>query len=353
MTTTGKEGEGTNPLVAAILGGQAPLQLKISAVRGVLPLERTELLRILVVLAQDSEGQVSKEARSRLAEMPDEELVPILEDPGAPPDLLRHFGREHGQRESLIEAVLGNSSAPIGFLKEICLALTATQIDRLLLNQTRLIENPDLLDVLSGNKNLKLIQRSRIDEIWKHFINKQKEKILAEPQPEPEPEPAAVAETGGPDDGGTESVEPIRYSDSANQKIMRMNVPEKIMLALKGSREERSILIMDSSKVVKKAVLESPRMTDQEIEKISKMRSATEELLRMIASNRDWMKSYSIMHGLATNPKTPPSISINMVNRFNDKDLKVLARDRDVPEVLRRRARQILDQKEKKRQKHH
>jgi hypothetical protein len=121
-----------------------------------------------------------------------------------------------------------------------------------------------------------------------------------------------------------------------------MTVAQRIGLAMKGSREERAILIRDPNKLVSVAVLSSPKMSEPEVESIAKMASISEEILRIIANTRGWMKRYGIVLALARNPKTPVAISMNLLSRLTEKDVRAISTDRNVPEVLRITARQKI-----------
>ncbi len=129
---------------------------------------------------------------------------------------------------------------------------------------------------------------------------------------------------------------------SAMQRLQEMTVPQKMSRATKGTREERAILIRDPNKLISVAVLSSPKLTDSEVEAIAKMSSVSDEILRIISNNRNWMKYYVVVSALARNPKTPLPVSMNLLNRLNEKDLKVLSTNRNVPEVLRTTARKKL-----------
>jgi hypothetical protein len=126
------------------------------------------------------------------------------------------------------------------------------------------------------------------------------------------------------------------------QRIQAMNVAQRIAVAMKGSREERAILIRDSNKIVGVAVLSSPKLTDQEVETIAKMTSVSDELLRIIAMTRAWVKNYPVAAALVRNPKTPVAIAMNLMPRLNERDLRLLSTDRNVAELLRTTARQKL-----------
>jgi hypothetical protein len=111
---------------------------------------------------------------------------------------------------------------------------------------------------------------------------------------------------------------------------------------MKGTREQRAQLIRDSNKLVAAAVLSSPKLTDSEIESFTKMGNVAEDILRVIGTNRSWLKNYGVALGLTRNPKTPPALSMQLLHRLNERDVKMLAIDRNVPEALRLAARKIV-----------
>jgi hypothetical protein len=101
----------------------------------------------------------------------------------------------------------------------------------------------------------------------------------------------------------------------------------------------RAILIRDPNKMICTTVLSSPKLTEQEVESFSRMANVAEDVLRIIGSNRVWMKNYGVVLGLTKNPKTPLGMSLNLMARLNDRDLNMLSVDRNVPEPLRIAAR--------------
>lgn len=136
-----------------------------------------------------------------------------------------------------------------------------------------------------------------------------------------------------------ESVTEPEDPSTTLQRIAAMNVAQRIALAMKGTREERSILIRDPNKIVAVAVLSSPKMSDTEIEGIARMGSVSDEILRIIANTRAWTKNYQVVLALAKNAKTPLAVSMNLLSRLTEKDLRMLSTDRNVPDVLRVTAR--------------
>ena len=127
--------------------------------------------------------------------------------------------------------------------------------------------------------------------------------------------------------------------ETATQRLMKMSFSERLKAAVKGSREMRAILIRDSNKMIASSVLSSPKLAEPEVESYAKMANVSEDVLRIIANNRAWMKNYGILHSLTKNPKTPLGMSLNLMSRLNDRDLAQLSVDRNVPEPLRIAAR--------------
>ena len=138
---------------------------------------------------------------------------------------------------------------------------------------------------------------------------------------------------GGEGAEGGEGDEGQRQGTSA--RLAQMNVAERVKAAMKGSREERAALIRDPNKLVSAAVLSSPKVSESEVTAFAKMANVSEEVLRIIGMNRGWVKNYGVVAALVRNPKTPLGVSMNFVQRLNDKDLKLISMDRNLQEPLK------------------
>ena len=156
-----------------------------------------------------------------------------------------------------------------------------------------------------------------------------------------EPMPLVAAATDDPlvdsDPGGGEPAEGDSEDErrSATQRLALLNVGERMKVAMKGSKEERAVLIRDPNKLVSVSVLSSPKLTQSEVENFAKMANISEEVLRIIGMNRAWIKNYGVVAALTKNPKTPLGVSMNFVQRLNDRDLKMIAMDRNLQEPLK------------------
>jgi len=129
------------------------------------------------------------------------------------------------------------------------------------------------------------------------------------------------------------------------QRLPNMAVSEKIKLALRGNREVRMLLLRDSNRLVRRFVLQNPRIGDEEIIAVAKNRSADDELLRIIADNREWTKNYQVRLGLTTNPKTPLVLALRFVAGLNERDIRVLAKSKNVSATVSTAAKRIVNQK--------
>ncbi|HBE84039.1 MAG TPA: hypothetical protein DDW24_14850, partial [Blastocatellia bacterium] len=125
---------------------------------------------------------------------------------------------------------------------------------------------------------------------------------------------------------------------SVINRIMKMGMKDRVKLAMKGDREARNILIRDPNRIVCQAVVNNPRITEQEVEKIAAMRSVTEDVLRQLANNRQWSRSYSIVHNLARNPRTPIANVLSILTRLQGRDLDALSKNKNVSDAVRRQA---------------
>jgi hypothetical protein len=131
--------------------------------------------------------------------------------------------------------------------------------------------------------------------------------------------------------------------------LSTLTVMQRIKLAMNGTREQRGVLIRDANRMVAAAVLSSPKLSETEIESFARMTNVSEEVLRVIATSRGWTKNYGVLAAIVKNPKTPPSVSMSLVPRLAERDVKQLATDRNVPEGIRLVARKLMAANESRR----
>jgi hypothetical protein len=153
------------------------------------------------------------------------------------------------------------------------------------------------------------------------------------PESHPEPDASAPAEAD-------EAAEPERLGTA--QRLSLLSVAERMKVAMQGSREERSVLVRDPNRLVSAAVLSSPKLTESEVESIARMGNVSDEVLRIVGTSRVWTKNYNIVVALVRNAKTPIAVSLTLLSRLVERDVKGLATDRNIPEPVRVAARKAM-----------
>ena len=168
-----------------------------------------------------------------------------------------------------------------------------------------------------------------------------------EAAPAPPPEPAApTPDAPAPPAAAASKQPPVVVRENALQKINRLDVKGRIQLALKGNKEERSLLIRDGTKVVALAVLEAPKLSDGEVEKFASQKNVLESVLRQIPLKRRFMKNYKVVRNLVSNPRTPLDLGLGLMKHLLSADLKNISGNKEVSETVRKLAMKMYKQKE-------
>ena len=340
---------GVDALLERLAAGEIPTQVRLAAARGALPLSPGDLLRVQSHLAlKDAEIEVREAATSTLREAKPEEIVALLDGEGFSLEAAEVFVGLEGAPAAVLAALARNFQCPDELVARFAATAGPELIDELLLNEVRLGRALAIVEALEGNEELTPGQRTRLAEIRKHLHES------PEPAPivEPELEPAVAQEMAEAmlaaeeedaqrqTDAAEEPTEPEDEQDlTAFQRVMNLSPGERVKLAFKGNSEERALLVRDPNRIVCTSVLKSPKLNNSDVESYVKMRSLNEEVLRIIGSNRSWLRKYPIVLGLIRNPKTPPGISMHLLPRLQNRDLNILGADRNIAEVVRVQAR--------------
>ena len=351
------EARAANPFVEQFRKGGVPRDLRMLAAQGSLPLKPSDLADLLHHLIGDGDAAVSQAASSTLRAMPAEEMLPIAKDRETPPGLLGWLLSAREEKE-LREAALQNPSTPDDAVEGITAFLGEELAELVVINQVRLLRRTTLLEALERNSHLNKDQQRRLRELRESFRIGQPgvppppaSAAPPPPAPTPEPEPAPAAP---PVDVAflnedqavvhflSEDERTQKEKVSAVQRLYRLNTAEKVITALKGSREERTILVRDPNRIVATAVLGSPRLTEAEVESFAGMKNISDEILRQIGNHKEWTKKYAVVASLVRNPRTPIGVSLSLVSRLNPRDIKGLTVDRNVPEVIRKQAQKFI-----------
>ena len=292
--------------------GRAPRERKIAVCAGGAHLAPADRAEILAVLANDPDEVVSDRAQQAIFSQPLEVFVEALKREKAIPALFAYAGKHLADKPSVCDAMVQNKNCSAEHLIPIARHLSALGITALMEELERVSESPALAAALEHSSYITADQKHQLHELLGSAID---EAALAEAAAEAEPD-------------ATKRVTLL-------QRLAKMSVSERVQFAIKGGSEARRTLIRDSNKVVQRAVLQSPRLTDQEVEGFATMTSLTDEILRLIAGNRKFRKNYTVVRNLLNNPKTPLDVSLHMLPMCNVMDLKKLTTNKNVPETLR------------------
>ncbi len=346
-----------SPLVEQFRKGGVTRDVRLTAAASLLPLKPSDKAELLLLLTHDSDEEVRQKAESSLMEVAEEELAGILKDRVTSSPVLGFYGNKLDSPE-LIQIIIENSSTEDQTIKEMVTKLSTDLLEIVVINQMRLLRHPPLLEAVEASPNVNGDQRRRLTELKHDF--KLDAGPEAAPPAKPEPQVLLNLDEGPPEDevpppsnieeameiyGEEQEIDLTEAEQqkkkSAIRELMGMNAAEKMMAALKADREKRMILIRDRNRVVYSAVLSSPKLTDGDVEFISKMKNVSPEVLRTIGGKRQWTKRYAIRLELVKNALTPIEISMRQIGSLSSPDLKKLTRDRNVPEQVRRQATKL------------
>lgn len=353
-----------HPVTQRILDGQAPEPLRRAAARGAVPVPRGELIRIQVYLALAGEEGIAAAARDNLQEIPATEVESVVTTTACPREVLDWFARHRQDDAEIMTALISNADTPEDALIAAAAGSHGDVLERMLDNQMRLLDSPGLVEALDGNPAVTGAARTRLHDLKTELARRARVEAERAARPARSTEeltgdaPAEAESGAGAGDeldeeaafaaefeaAAAPAVEDVPEDEDqeAIVRIMNMTVPDKIALAMKGNKEERGILVRDTIKVVSLAVMKSPKLTEKEVESIAGMRNVVEDVIRVVASNREWLRNYAVVVALCKNPKTPVTKTLILMSRLNNRDLKMLGSDRNIPEVVRVAARRTF-----------
>ena len=369
-------------MIELIRQSAVPANLMRAAAKGALALPPAEMIEILVHLTANP--VFAEQSRMTLAGWDEASSLATASDPQACPAVLDYLSKPENLRPRLLPALLENPAVPESRVAEIA-HNASREIIPLVLASTRVQTTANLLHALAGNQRLEQREAVRVRELLAHLGQQ------AEPHPPDESTAYEVAhaaeiaaEEGRPfalvalkgdilglGFGDSNAAAPVEdaictlevlpaleahaaqaAADPAQQKrlstlqrIATLGVSARVQLAMKGSREERFILIRDGCKVVALAVLESPKLAENEVEVLAAMRNVQESVLRGITLKRKFMKSYAVVKALVNNPRVPMDISLTLLPHLLLNDLKVLVANKNIPDTIRKLATKLYNQK--------
>ena len=355
-----------------------PANVMRSAAKGALALPPPEMIEILVYLT--STPLFGDEARLTLAGWDEAACRQVCANPESPREVIDYF--LHNRRPRLMPTLLDNSAVEETALMEMAQE-HSTESVQLLLATKRAKASRAVLQALGSNPVLLPSQAQQVKTALQQFPQEiapethdshEAEQIAAQYSIEHADEIAAdegkdfqlveedeaggtavpaasVAPAAAPAQTGAATKPAVEHArTSPLQKISKMSVSERVQLAIKGSREERYILVRDGSKVVSSAVLESPKVTEQDVEAFAAMKNVHESVLRGITGKRKYMKIYAVVRTLANNPRCPLDVQLPLVKSLLNMDLRALSMNKNVNDTIRKVAAKLFRERTEKKQ---
>ena len=374
-------------LIEQLRSGSAPRNIKEFAAQGMLPLAVEDLIPLQIQLTNDSDEGIASLAKTSLQKVAQETWMRLVDRKDPDHALIEYCVRS--TTHPVKERILLNNTVPDLIVRSMAATESGPLLDIILNNQVRLLRDQEILLNLETNPYLTYDQKRRIEELKTEFFYKKQieaheefvEEEVAEEEAVEEEIPLAslddllaqipnldaeaqriIAQIDSepsilPTDEEVQSqLLNIFSSEELNeiptetlttyQKVLHMSHPEKVRVALLGGKEERTLLIRDPSRQIASLVLRNPKLTDSEMDAFAQMRNLDGQVLREMSENRSFIKRYTVAHSLVKNPKVPSPSALNLLKLLRDMDLKNLERDRNIPEIIRRSAKRIRDQRE-------
>jgi hypothetical protein len=330
-----------------------------------------DVVAVIAVLTEHEDPKVAARARETLRKLPGPILNGALSANLAPP-VLELLADAYAEAADVVEKLLRMPRIGV-----IALEILASRADEkvgeiVATNEERLLEHPTVIEKLYMNKRVRMSTADRILELavrngltlsipaFKEAAQAIKNELIAERSEEPTYEDnlakeadeiaaqialdAAVEDTHVADEEGEEQVQEKLLPLHA--RLAGMTISQKIRKATLGTAAERLLLVRDSNRLVAAAAVQSPMMNENEAARISASRQVSDDVLRLIALNREWTRNYQIKLNLVSNPRTPFSFTSRLIPHLHDHDVKSLAKSKNVPSSVQQLARQQMSRKQ-------
>lgn len=370
------------------VGPEAPGPMRAMAARAMMPLEPSELIRVLAYLGSIDDDRLAPAAIKTASELPANVLASALSSHAMPPSVLGFYALCAHDRAEIVEPILLNSATSDDTFAALAESVNAPNLLEIIgLNEVRALRHPAIIEKLYLNPRApmsvvsRLVETALRNDVPLEHLPGYRELRAAVFGAEAEPADASpgisddeltrvlddfadrsefrdverqrmaprAAEEGASDDAD-EVVEVAREATKTLWvRIKEMNAQQKVRLAVIGDQTARRYLVRDPRKSVAMSVLANPKITPREITLYAGQKALDEDVIRAIARHRDWTRHYSTRLALVKNPKTPSQIALNFLLGLQERDIKLLRRDKEVPGYIQRQAAVYLQNMEKKR----
>lgn len=319
------------------------------AATGLVPLPPDELIPLQVGLTRSPDPEISSKAAQALADMEPRIAAEFLAEQARESELT--YFAQNVSHPGMVGAILRRRDTPVRLFVDLAPKLPPDLQETLILRQDAIIEEPRILVALEQNPEISNYTRRRIWEYREHLLPKDKvpPKSTAEIEAEAEAltveaiEEAIEEVTKAPAEMTEDGELDLRKLTA--EQVRFLPVPMRVKIANGAPRELRSVLIRDTNSQVAVAVITRNSIPDSEVEQIANNRQVCEEVIAEIAKKREWVRKYSIQKALVRNPRTYAPIAMKFVSRLMVRDLRDLAKDKNVSEAVRALALRLYNAK--------
>jgi len=356
-----------------ILGAAAPKPAKMMAAKGIIPgLKPGEIVTVLALLGNDEDAKIAEGARATLGNLP----PPILNGalgaslPGFVTEL---FAQAYATNHEVIEQLLRQPAITESALTRLAEAADERAGELIATNEALMLKHPGAIEKLYMNERVRMSTADRLLELavrngielsipaYKEAAAAIQNELIPEASEEPTYDDMLFEETGriaretalsGDDDThevDEEGEERVREKFlPLHARIAAMTITQKIRRAMVGAAAERLMLVRDPNRLVAAAAAKSPRMQEPEAVRITASRAVSDDVLRIIALNREFTRSYQVKLNLVVNPRTPFTFASRLVPHIRDADLKKLAKSKNVTGAIATAVKQQMTRKDSK-----
>jgi hypothetical protein len=346
------------------------------AARGVAPgVKPGEAVTVVALLSESSDPALAATALATLGKLP----APILNGALAgdlPPGVLALLAPRYARNAIVMERVLAHPAMPPEAVADVAAAADEAVAELVAINEERLLAHPAIIEKLYMNKATRMSTADRVLELavrggielpgipaYREAATAIGMELISERSSEPTPDDVLFLETEAAAqkaqlDATTEDTH--RLDEETGDEVVEdkflplharlatMTVSQKIRRAMLGNAAERMLLVRDSNRLVAAAAVKSPLIQENEIARISASRNVSEDVLRVIALDREWTRSHQIKLNLVSNPRTPFAFSSKLIAHLRDHELKALAKSKNVGGAVVKAVKQQLDRKQVK-----
>ncbi|HLK38733.1 MAG TPA: hypothetical protein VKU41_18350 [Polyangiaceae bacterium] len=361
------------PGARRLLDPASPPPMRQMGARGVAPgLKPGDALTVVALLAESDVEEIAAIARATLDKLPAPLLTGALAG-ALPAGVLGAIAPRYAQNATVMEKILAHASIAPETVASVAAGASEAVAELVATNEERLLAHPAIIERLYMNKATRMSTADRVLELavrnkielkgipaYKEAAAAIGQELIAEASVDPTPDDVLFRETE--EVANAASVDPTledthHIDDATGEEVVEdkflplhaqlaaLTISQKIRRAMLGTAAERLLLVRDSNRLVAQAAIRSPGIQENEVVRISASRNVSEDVLRIIALDREWARSHQIKLNLVQNPRTPFAFAAKLIMHLREHELKALARSKNVTGAVATAARQQLSRR--------